>query len=275
MRWVLDDGTNQFSFGDEAGVDATLLRGVGGVDMPEVRLGLLEAGATPGSVVTGVRVQHRVLSFPLWVPEAKMSALRAVLKSAVEGPVTLYFYGAQNLQTAVRYQSGMGARRRVGDGYNIPLMLVAPWPYFEDQTEVVSTYSGGDLPLVYPIGYPFRVLDAAVFAADVVSIAGDARVWPTWEIRGPFSRVELTRNAPGGKVQTIVRVSASEYQTLRIVTKPLEREVTLSGESVFSTVEGEFWGFEPGVNEFSVAAVDPTTGTSVTLRYRVAYQEAY
>jgi hypothetical protein len=254
-------------------------RGATGRLMPPVDIWTDTVPLTPGSRYRGARHASRVVTLPIVTGGVRFGRdqLRALARALdpVRGmgrlrstAFTSGLGGGRELRCV--YQAGLdGLREDYPHWSRVALQFLAPDPYWVDVVEQVRVFS--------PVGvdsewFPFFPLDLAgtnILGYFSITNSGDAEAWPTTEVAGPGSDFGFENLTTGRQYTVTGEVPAG--QTLRVVTAPGERAVSVGGANWFNrlTRESVLWGLVPGQNQLRVRYQTETS--LVTIRWRLRY----
>jgi hypothetical protein len=262
--------------------------------------GALFQGAVPVTVTTdpnprgGVTVRHvqpeaKVLVFPTNVrgnTHVEFMARWRYLagkftQTRRRGPGLLTMTRPDGTSRQIRawYQSGFDQQPGFGWLFDQPvLMLLCEDPFWTDveDTTVTRAFSGGDSDTFLS---PFpHITDSRVLGDTVITVDGDAEVWPVWTITGPASGVTATNNDTGQEfILTPIGGDLTSDDTVTITTDPpaIIGPDGSSWAAAINFVDGAvLWPLEPGDNSVSFVVAGADVGTSITIAYRTRYETA-
>lgn len=149
--------------------------------------------------------------------------------------------------------------------------FVCPDPWWRGEEAVLSWASSGDAPVFFPIT-PVQLGPSQLFGdVHVVTVAGDVRAFPRWEITGPATEVTVTHVDTGNFWTLTGPLTAG--QTAIVDTDPRAGVVAPrvqgpTGSSWWSHIEQPYnlWSLPPGDQRVTVEVAGVGTGTSVVMR---------
>jgi hypothetical protein len=262
--------------------------------------GAIFQGAVPVTVTTdpnprgGATVRHvqpepRVLVFPMHVKGKThveflvrwrfLASKFTQTRRRGPGVLTMTRPDGTSRQISAWYQSGFDEQPGFGWLFDQPvLMLLCEDPFWTDVTDttVLRSFSGGDADSFLS---PFpHITDSRVLGDTVITVDGDAEVWPVWTITGPGSGVTATNNDTGEEfVLTPIGGDLMLGDTVTITTDP-PAIIGPDGSSWIGAINftggAVLWALQPGDNDVSFVVAGADTGTSITLAYRTRYETA-
>lgn len=210
-------------------------------------------GATMGSTVTASRDEVRLPLFMWALNRAHMRELRSELIAAIRPTNTGGFLElSEDVGTDsgdVRRLSAVYRGGLEGDGTDMgdrwwafTLRFQALDPYWYSTKPITASWSGLPATPFFPFTLPWSPSRSGVVAVDVLDVRGDADSWPSFDLRGPFTRVRVTA-ADGTHFWEVTRPT-SESEMLRLVTKPGGESLRLltSPDGVAWSDRGSRWG---------------------------------
>lgn len=101
----------------------------------------------------------------------------------------------------------------------------------------------------------------------IVSNVHTDDIFPRWTVTGPAGLVTLTNTTTGKELE--IEYDLPFGATMVIVTDPTRRIVVdENGTALAATVTGTYWGFTPGLNNFTVQVAAASAPTTVRLQRR-------
>lgn len=165
---------------------------------------------------------------------------------------------------------GLGGKDKLGRTAG-PLMLRFPItvrhddPLWRPQTAVRTTITQpASASSFFPFSLPWRIGTATQFGVLSIDNPGVHRLWPVFELDGPFTSV-MARNDATGQSWTFTR-STSAGETVIVDTREGHKSVTLQdGSDVFTLLAGRLWPLERGTTQITVDIAAHTSDTAVRI----------
>lgn len=264
---VVFDGTTGVSVGE----------GVLGVDAPPIDLNLSPYLSSDGSVLVKARKPERRVVLPLLFVEQTSGGARAemsaLLRSLVRGGTLRYTGPNVRDLLSVRYESGAeeggtgkDAGTRTDEFYVISLLALDPWWYGASQSTAL-TFSA---PV--PFNNAGTTFNAVVgfdgSDANPVTVIGDASVFPTVTITGPFTTL-LVGFAGGQTFQLTAALAAGS--TIVVDSRPGNRGPRLNAGPIdwgLLTPASRLWELPVGFSVLNAGATGNTGASSVEVSWR-------
>lgn len=182
---------------------------------------------------------------------------------------------------AVYYSSGWDGRGQTATGITWDSAVLTLWcedPYWEDaEPVVVHREAGADVDFLVP--FP-SVSSSQVLGATVVTNPGDVDVWPTWQITGPATAIEFTRDDTGDAFTLDMAATSHgallEGETVTISTDP-PRVRSGTGENLIAGLnfpDAVLWSLPPGATPVTFQLDGAVTGSAVDLVFHPRYETA-
>jgi hypothetical protein len=280
LAWkLIDPDNNEHDLTPGTSPNLFVSKGSAGLGSPPVGLVAEKLPTLPGVIVRHATTNGLELDIPLQVTGstfadllARVEDLRGWLDTAAEDRMTPAYFAIRRPQDdiwrkiAVLYQGGLEGDMGEGTPTWAPLIvsLLAPDPYWTDETDTELTYDSGDVNVV-----------------QAIINSGDFNAYPVWTLVGPASAITISNQTTGESFAFTANggLTMTAADTLIIDTRPSSQrtdpQVMLDGDSaVFDrlTATSSLWHFRPGQNNFTIAATGATGSTAILLSYVQRYR---
>ncbi|MER5632169.1 phage distal tail protein [Streptomyces nitrosporeus] len=251
----------------ETGYGFQATAGLTGLGLPAVSVQWLE-GAGDGARWRGQRVLSRDIDLPLDIvgrDRAHLGELVSRLARAMADECSLVVVDKDGIRWSTSvYRTGGGELELAGAERDVQTVITlrAPDPYFTASLVSTETIGGNGetKPLLSSLVAVPLAASQAIGAIDLEN-AGDAPAYPTWEIRGPGSGLEVV--SPTGEA---LRWTGTLKAGERLIISTRDGTVTDgSGANRYADVgpAPRFWTIPAGTNTATVTLLDTTEESTV------------
>lgn len=271
LTWIDAEGTSTIL---NASTGFRFLTGGVGLDVPPTELNTAAYLSSDGSVLVKRRRGHRRVALPIYINTGgSVSTAVGQAASFFQGPGTLRYTGINTRDlTNVIYEAGMegdwGDNVAVNETWRklvVGLIALDPWWYGTTQT-VSLTFAAAvtfNAAITFNNAIGFDGSDA-----NPVTVAGDAPVFPTITITGPFTTL-LVGFAGGQTFQLTSALAAGS--TIVVDSKPGNRGPRLNAGPIdwsLLTPASRLWELPVGFSVLNAAATGNTGASLVEVSWR-------
>lgn len=272
LTWI---DTNGLSHPLDSTTGFRFLTGGVGLDVPPTELNTAAYLSSDGSVLVKRRRGHRRVALPLYINTgASVSAAVGQAAAFFQGPGTLRYTGVNTRDlTNVIYEAGMEGdwsdQVAVNETWRkvvVSLLALDPWWYGATASTALT------FGAAVPFSNAGTSFDAAIgfdgSDANPVTIAGDASVFPTITIIGPFTAL-LVGFAGGQTFQLSAALAAGS--TIVVDSTPGNRGPRLNAGPIdwsLLTAASRLWELPVGMSVLNAGASGNTGASSVTVSWR-------
>lgn len=271
LTWIDADGTSTLL---NVTTGFRFLTGGVGLDVPPTELNTAAYLSSDGSVLVKRRRGHRRVALPIYINTGgSVSTAVGQAASFFQGPGTLRYTGVNTRDlTNVIYEAGMegdwGDDVAVNETWRklvVGLIALDPW-WYGTSTTTSLTFAAAvtfDAAITFNNAIGFDGSDA-----NPVTVAGDASVFPTITITGPFTTL-LVGFAGGQTFQLTSALAAGS--TIVVDSKPGNRGPRLNAGPIdwsLLTPASRLWELPVGFSVLNAAATGNTGASLVEVSWR-------